>query len=118
MNFYSATLETFRRFAARRRSRRTVEKRTYVFIFVPGAFGGNGRARKTEIAQNLIDNDSDSDGARKDALSTLTAPDWAEVRTLRKTTGARDVNDESELNYDLLWTWFLPNPLWPSKGRK
>lgn len=23
-----------------------------------------------------------------------------------------------ELNYDLAWTWFLPNPLWLPKDRK
>jgi hypothetical protein len=26
-------------------------------------------------------------------------------------------NSEPELNYELMWTWFLPNPLWPPKNR-
>jgi len=26
--------------------------------------------------------------------------------------------DDPELNYDLMWTWFLPNPLWLPKRRE
>jgi hypothetical protein len=118
MNLCSATIETLRQFAARRRSQPIVEKRTYVFILVPFGLNGNGRAKKAEVAQNLIDNGSDPHGARNDALSTLTALDCTQLRTPSKTTGVREVNDESELNYDLMWTWFLPNPLWPPKGQK
>jgi hypothetical protein len=118
MKLYSATIDTFRRFKARRQSPRTVERRTYVFILVPFGFNRNGSAKKAEVAQNFIDNGSDPDGAPNDALSTLTALDRNKLRRPGKTTSVREVNDESELNYDLMWTWFLPNPLWPPKGRK
>ena len=113
MNFYSATFETFRWFAARRRSSRTVERRTYVFILVPFHFNGNGRARPAEIAHSLID-----DGSNNDAFSTLTALDCIEICPQTKTTGVREVNGEAELNYNLMWTWFLPNPLWQPKKRE
>jgi hypothetical protein len=118
MNFYSATLDTFRRFAAPRRRPPILEKRTYVFILVPFHFGGNGRGRNAEIVQDLIDNSSDSNGARNDALSMLTGLDCSENRTPSKTTGVQDVNNAPGLNHDLMWTWFLPNPLWPPNKRK
>jgi hypothetical protein len=118
MNFYSATFEAFKRFAAHRRSLRTVETRTYVFILVPFEFDGNGRAARAEVAQNLIDNDRRSHGARNHTLATLTTVDCTETPALTKTTGVRNLNGEAELNYELMWTWFLPNPLWPPKKRE
>jgi hypothetical protein len=31
----------------------------------------------------------------------------------------QDLNNASELNYDLMWMWFLPNPLWlPNKSNR
>jgi hypothetical protein len=98
MNLYSVAIDALRRFAARHRTPRAVKQKTYVFVLVPSNVGENGRAKRAEIAQNLIDNGSGSHGARDDALSTLTAAD-----------------SESQLNYDLMWTWLLPNPLWPPK---
>jgi hypothetical protein len=114
MNVRSALMDTIRRFTARHRSPRVVEKRTYVFILVPFDFRGNGHAKKAEVPQNLIDNGSHDNSAQTDTLSTLTILDSAGA----KTTPDRDVKDDQELNYDLMWTWFLPNPLWPPKKRE
>jgi hypothetical protein len=48
------------------------------------------------------------DGTRADALfSTIAALD----RNLSRTTSEPDLSDDRELNDDLMWTWFLPNPL-------
>jgi hypothetical protein len=33
-------------------------------------------------------------------------------------TSEPDPSDNRELNYDLMWTWFLPNPLWAPRRRK
>jgi len=35
-----------------------------------------------------------------------------------ETTAERDLNNALELNHDLMWTWFLPNPLWPPNKSK
>jgi hypothetical protein len=105
MNFYSATIHRFRRLAARRRAPRTVEKRTYVFILVPFDFQGNGHAQKAEAAQLLIENITRVDRARPETPPVIPAVDRV----------GSDVPDELQLNYDLMWTWFLPNPLWPPK---
>ena len=48
-------------------------------------------------------------------FSTLAALD----RAVSRTTAERDLNNAPGLNHDLMWTWFLPNPLWPpNKSRK
>jgi hypothetical protein len=116
MNIPLALMDAISRFAARRGSVRVVEKKTYVFILVPFNFRGNGHARKTELEQDLIDNGRHADDPRTNGLlSTLAALNRATSRT----TGERDLNNPTELNHDLMWTWFLPNPLWPpikSKG--
>lgn len=80
MNLYSATRETLRRLIERHRVSRTIEKRTYVFIFVPLASRRNTHAKRAIIVGD-------------------------------------DVN-EKQLNYELMWTWFLRNPLWPPKKSK
>src|SRR5947207_12310262 len=100
MNLYSVTLETIRRFAARRRLPRVVEKRIYVFILVPFDFRGNGHAKRSDIAGDLIEKRSDFDGTRNDGTLRLSGD-----RTPKsKTTG--DQNDEPQLNFALMWTWF------------
>jgi hypothetical protein len=109
MNFYSATVDKFRRFAVGRRSARFNGKRTYVFILVPADAGRNGHAKRVEAIQ-LLDN----------------AARFAKVRTesvrpssIDPTDNCNLPDDSAELlNYDLMWTWFLPNPLWPPKERK
>ena len=98
-------MDGIRRFAARRQSQRVVERRTYVFILVPFDFRANGHVRKTELEQDLIDNSRHADDPRTNGLfSTLAAP---------RTIAERDLNNAPGLNHDLMWTWFLPNPLWP-----
>ena len=108
MNLYSATLHTFRRLTARRRPLHAIEKRVYVFILVPFDFRGNGHAKKAEAAQTLIESTTCLDRAE-----TETPPVILDVDP-----DASDVPDEPQLNYDLMWTRFLPNPLWPSKKRQ
>jgi len=114
MNFYSATIESVRRFAARRRVPRVIEKRIYVFILVPSDFRGNGHAKRAEVAQNLIDGHSvDGTCNRTDGeLSAINCTKTSEQ------TGEHALNDEPQLNFDLMWTWFLPNPLWAPKKPK
>jgi hypothetical protein len=110
MNIPLALMDAIRRVAARRESPRLVENRTYVFILVPFDFRKNGNARKAHIASDLIGNGSHVDDTRADALfSTIAALDRASSRITSET----DLSDDRELNYDLMWTWFLPNPLSP-----
>jgi hypothetical protein len=115
MNIPLALMDAIRRFTAARGSPRVIEKRTYVFIRVPFSFRGNGHARNVPITQDLIGNGSHADGTRTDAFfSTVAARDRASSRTPPEA----DLRDNRELNYDLMWTWFLPNPLWSPKRRK
>jgi hypothetical protein len=110
MNIPLALIDAVKQFAARRGSPRTVEKRTYVFILVPFNFHGNGHAKKSELEQNLIDNGTRAGSGRTGALfSTLTALDRAAPRAVPD----EDLNNAPGLNHDLMWTWFLPNPLSP-----
>ena len=116
MNLYSAAIDTLRGFVARYRAARVVEKRIYVFILVPFNFSKNGDASKAEIAQGLINGHSDFDRA---ANYTLAAPlSRGEIRGAVKTTGDGDVDDDPQLDFRLMWTWFLPNPLWPPNKSK
>ena len=108
MNIRLALMDAIRRFAARRGSVRVVEKKTYVFILVPFNFRGNGHARKAHMTQGLVANGSRADATRADApFSTIAALD----RVSSRTTSKLGLSDDRELNHDLMWTWFLPNPL-------
>jgi hypothetical protein len=110
LNIRLLLMDAMRRFAACRQSPRVVERRTYVFIPVPFDFRANGHARKTELEQDLIDNSRYADDPRTNSLfSTLAAS---------RTTAERDLNNAPGLNHDLMWTWFLPNPLWPPNKSK
>jgi len=114
LNIRLLLMDAIRRFAARRQSSRVVERRTYVFILVPFDFRANGHARKTELEQDLIDNSRRADCPRTNGLfSTLAALNRAASRTAE-----RDLNNALGLNHDLMWTWFLPNPLCPSNKSK
>jgi hypothetical protein len=107
MNIPLALIDAIRRL---RGSLRATQKRTYVFILVPFDFRGNGRARSAQLEQYLI-NSRHADNSRSDALfSTLAGLD----RPASRTTTERDLNNPQKLNHDLMWTWFLPNPFWPS----
>jgi hypothetical protein len=115
LNIRLLLMDAIRRFAARRGSARMIENRTYVFILVPCGSRGNGHARKPELEQGLIDNSRHADDPRTNGLfSTLAAPNRAASRT----TAERDLNNAPGLNHDLMWTWFLPNPLWPPNKSK
>lgn len=108
MNFYSATIESVRRFDARRCVPRIIEKRTYVFVLVPSDFRGNGHAKRAKVAQNLIDGHS-VDGMCNRTDRELSAIDCTKTS---EQSGEQALNDEPQLNFRLMWTWFLPNPLW------
>jgi hypothetical protein len=110
LNIRLLLTHAIKRFAARRQSPRVVERRTYVFILVPFDFRANGHARKTEVEQDLIHDSTQADDPRTNGLfCTLAAINRAGSRT----TAERDLNNAPGLNHDLMWTWFLPNPLWP-----
>jgi hypothetical protein len=34
-------------------------------------------------------------------------------RVVERRTAEGDLNNAPGLNHDLMWTWFVPNPLWP-----
>ena len=108
-------MDAIRRFPARRQSPHVVERRTYVFILVPFDLRASGHARKTELEQDLIDNSKHADDPRTNALfSTLAALNRGAFRK----TAERDLNNALGLNHDLMWTWFLPNPLClPNKSK-
>jgi len=115
MNIPLALMDAITRFAARRKSLRVIEKRTYVFILVPFNFRGNGHPTSAELEQHLLDNSGHADDSRTNApLSTLGALNRAASRT----NAERDLNNPPELNHDLMWTWFLPNPLRPPNQSK
>lgn len=118
MNLYSAAIDTLRRFAAHHRAPRIVKKRTYVFVLVPFDFSKNGRAKKAEVAQGLISGHSDFDRAANYTLAAPPALGRGEIRRATKTTGEQDVDNEPQLDFRLMWTWFLPNPLWKPKRRE
>ena len=109
MNIPLAVMDAIRRFAARRGSPRIAGNRTYVFIFVPFDFRGNGQAKHAHITRDLIGNGRHAGDQRTNShLSTLGA-----LNPGSRTTAERDLNNPRQLNHHLMWTWFLPNPLWP-----
>jgi hypothetical protein len=110
MNIRLSLIDAVRRFAAGRRSPRVVEKKTYVFILVPFSFRGNGHARKTEFEQGRVENNKHADDLRTNVpFPTLAAFNSAACRT----TAERDLNNALGVNRELMWTWFLRNPLSP-----
>jgi len=111
MNFYSATVDILRRLAQRRRAAHSINKSTYVFILVPADVSENGHAKRAEVIQPLIDNAARLGSVRSEGVSG---------RPIDHTDNCvlADGSDDPQLNYDLMWTWFLPNPLWPPKPRK
>ena len=117
MNLYSVTIDALRRFAARHRAPRVVEKRTYVFILVPFNFSKNGNAKKAVVAHGFIDNHACGDRPKSDLVAPLPTVDRIEILGAGQSSDARDVDDEPELDFRMMWTWFLPNPLWKPKQR-
>ena len=109
MNIRLVLMDSIKRLAARRRSLRGAEKRTYVFILVPFNFPGNGHVRSVELEQDLIGYGGHAHDPRTPPFSTLAVLN----RSASRTVAERGLNNPRELNHDLMWTWFLPNPLWP-----
>ena len=113
MNLYSAAIGALRGFAACHRAPRIVKKRIYVFFLVPFDFSKNGNAKRAEITQDSIKDHSDFEHAASYEPHALRALGRGAIRAATKTTAEVDVADEAELDFRLMWTWFLPNPLWP-----
>jgi hypothetical protein len=118
MNLYSGAIDALRRFAARHRAPRAVKQRTYVFVLVPFEFSKNGDTKKAEIAQDLIKDHSDFERAAKYIPCAPLALRRGEIRGATETTADGDVDNEPQLDFRLMWTWFLPNPLWKPKRRE
>jgi len=110
MNLYSAIIELLRRLTGRYALAPAIEKRTYVYILVPFDFRGNGHAKRAAVVEPLIE-----------SAQTI---ERSEPVPVPKTVDSLAVDDgggeagEPQLNYDLAWTLFLPNPLGPPKKRK
>src|SRR4029077_9440558 len=113
MNLYSVAMDTLRGFAARRRAAHPAKKRTYIFVLVPFDFSKNGNAKRAEITQDSIKDHSDFEHAANYKPHALRELGRGAIRAATKTTAEVDVADEAELDFQLMWTWFLPNPLWP-----
>jgi hypothetical protein len=115
MNLYSAATGTLGRFVARHPAPGVVKKRTYVFVLVLFDFSKNRGAKKAEVAQDSINDHTDFERA---ANYTLTAPlafGRPEIPGATEATGEANVGSEPQLDSRLMWTWFLPNPLWKPK---
>jgi hypothetical protein len=113
MNLYSVAMDTLRGFGARRRAAHAVKKRTCIFVLVPFDFSKNGNAKRAEITQDLIKDHSDFERAASYKPHALRALGRGAIRAATKTSTELVVADEPELDFRLMWTWFLPNPLWP-----
>ena len=118
MNLYSAVIDTLRRFTAHYRAPRVVEKRTYVFFLVPFDFSKNGDANNAEVAQGLINGHSGFDRAANYTPRGPLALGRGEIGCATETTPDGDLDNEPQLDSRLMWTWFLPNPLWKPKQRR
>ena len=116
MNLYSVAIDTLKGFAARRAAR-AVKRRTYVFVLVPFDFSNNGNAKRAEITQDLVKDHSDFQRAANYKLLALRAIGRGAILAATRTTTEMDVANEPELDFRLMWTWFLPNPLWKPKQR-
>jgi hypothetical protein len=115
MNVYSVAMDTLRGFAVRRRTARAVKRRTYVFVLVPFDFSKNGDAKKAEIAQGIIKDHFDIERAANYTPPATRALGRGEIPAATKTTAGVDVDHEPQLDFRLMWTWFLRNPLWKPK---
>jgi hypothetical protein len=100
MNLYSTGREAFRQFITRHQVSRVIHGRTYVFVFVPLDLLETDRPPQTQGARPLI----------RAKAKDLRCPE-------QKGEG-NGGSGEQQLNWDLMWTRFLPNPLWRPKERK
>jgi hypothetical protein len=118
MNLYSSAIDTLRGFAARHRAPRVVKQRIYVFFLVPFDFSKNGDANKAEVAQGLINGHSGFDRAANYTPRAPLALGRGKIGCATETTPDWDLDNEPQLDSRLMWTWFLPNPLWKPKQRR
>jgi len=117
MNLYSVATDALRRFVARHQAPRVVNQTTYVFFLVPFDFSKNGETKQDEVPQSLINGHSDFDLAVNYTPCAPLALGRGEIRALTTITTKADVADEPQLDFRLMWTWFLPNPFWKPKQR-
>jgi hypothetical protein len=117
MNLYSGAIDALRRFATCHRAPRVVKQRTYVFIVVPFDFSKNGDAKKAEISQGLINGHSDFERVANYTPRAPLALVRSEIGGATEITPDGNVDNEPQLDFRLMWTWFLPNPLWKPKRR-
>ena len=108
-NISSATMHKFKQFVARHRRPRVVGRKTYVFILVPFDPSEFGWVKRTEVAQPLINGHNGSDVERHEFGLSSPQRLRAEVIDSRLEARNADPDDEAELDFRLLWTWFLPN---------
>jgi hypothetical protein len=118
MNLYSVAIDALRRFANSHRASRAVKQRTYVFVLVPFDFSKNGNAKRAEIPQHLFKDHPDFERTANYTARARLTLGRGEIRAAIKTTTEVDVADEPELDFRLMWSWFLPNPLWKPKRRE
>ena len=100
MNLYSSSHETSGRFNTRHQVSRVVHGRTYVFVFVP---------------LDLVETDSPP---KAQGVRPLTGGIARDPRSPEQKDEGNGGSGEQELNCELMWTWFLPNPLSPPRERK
>ena len=118
MNLYSVAIEILRRFVAHHRAPPVAKHRTYVFFLFPLAFSQNGDAKKVEVTQSLINGHSKFDRPTNYTPRAPLALGRGEICCAAETTPDGDVDSDPQLDYRLMWTWFLPNPLWKPKRRR
>jgi len=117
MNLYSVAIDTLRGFAARQAAR-LVKRRTYVFVLVPFDFSKKKKKKRAEMTQDLVKDHSDSQCAANYKPLVLRAIGRGAILAATNTTTEMDVANEPELDFRLMWTWFLPNPLWKPEQRR
>jgi hypothetical protein len=105
----SATIHKFRQFVARHQRLRGVDRKTYVFILVPFDLSEFGWVKRAEVAQPLINGHNGSDVERHEFGLSLPQRLRVEVIDSRLEARNADPDDEAELDFSLMRTWFLPN---------
>ena len=110
-------MHRFGQFVARHRRLRVVDRKTYVFILVPFDPSEFGGVKRAEVARPLINGHNGSEVERHEFGLSLPQRLRALATDSRLEARNADPDDEAELDFRLMWTWFLPNPLWRAKER-
>ncbi|HEY2625132.1 MAG TPA: hypothetical protein VGI41_00115 [Candidatus Udaeobacter sp.] len=110
-------IHRFRKFVADHGLLRFVERKTYVFIFVPFDSSQFGGVKRAEVAQPLL-NGHNGSVTEHELRSSVPQRSRDEVIGSSVDPCDTDAQEEPELDFRLMWTWFLPNPLWsPNKSK-